>query len=140
MSGSHFSRRCGWSLRKGQDKLGKYLSALPGLLEPAPRHDPQLHLTLHHPTHHVPTTSASIPALDRDLVNRGLRMHYFLFLECSPTFFLWPTSVYSSSLNLKFHSLREVSLSNIPLPHLIATLTRPRCAGLHPQRPHVCPS
>lgn len=109
MSGSHFSRRCGWSLRKGQDKLRNYLSALPGLLEPAPHHSPQLHLTLYHPTHHVPTTSASISSMDEP-ETQWICMHYFLFLECSPPFFLWPTSVDSSSLNLKCYLLREVSL------------------------------
>ena len=36
----------------------------------------------------------------------------FPFLECSPHFFLWPTSVYPSSCCVKHHSLRDIFLSN----------------------------
>lgn len=36
----------------------------------------------------------------------------FPFLECSPHFFLWPTSVYPSSCCVKHHLLRDIFLSN----------------------------
>lgn len=42
-------------------------------------------------------------------MNQCLCMCYFLFLECSPHFFLWLNSVSPSSLSVKHHSFREVA-------------------------------